>query len=208
MAEETEKQPTLRTKPEDEGKLIELLKSAASRKDKVDACRELSRYSTKASVETLVGLLDNEEVAHMARYALETNPEPAVDEALRGALGTLKGLHLVGAIGSVGFRRDAGAAPTLAGLLKSDDAVVAQAAARSLGDIGTKEAAEALDGVLTGSSGLMQLAVCEGLLRCAEKLRVESDNGEAAAIYDRLGGIRGPHQVRTAAERGAQMTRV
>ena len=93
MAEE-KKQPTLRTKPEQEGELIELLKSEASRKEKADACRELSRYSTTASVDTLIGLLDDDEMAHMARYALETNPEPGVDEGLRAALGNLKGLHL------------------------------------------------------------------------------------------------------------------
>ena len=97
---------------------------------------------------------------------------------------------------------------SLAGLLKSDDEVVAQAAARSLGNIATKEAAEALDGVLTGSSGVTQLAICEGLLRCAETFLAESGNGQAAAIYDRLSKIRGPHQVQTAAERGAQMARV
>jgi hypothetical protein len=54
----------------------------------------------------------------------------------------------------------------------------------------------------------MQLAICEGMLRCAERLKVESGNGEAAAIYDRLGEIRGPHQVQTAADRGSQLTRV
>jgi HEAT repeat protein len=206
--QEEKQQPTLRTTPADEGKLIEVLKSDASRKEKADACRELSRYSTQASVETLIGMVSDPEMAHMARYALETNPDPGVDAGLRAALGNLDGLLLVGVIGSVGVRRDAEAVGAVAGHLKSNDAQVVQAAARSLGNIGTQEAADALDGALTGSSGETQLAICEGLLRCAERFMATSGNGQAAAIYDRLSKIRGPHQVRTAAERGVQISSV
>ena len=43
----------------------------------------------------------------MARYALEPIPDPSVDDALRDALGKLKGRLLVGVIGSLGVRRDA-----------------------------------------------------------------------------------------------------
>ena len=43
----------------------------------------------------------------MARYALETIPDPSVDDALRDALGKLKGRPLLGVIGSLGVRRDA-----------------------------------------------------------------------------------------------------
>ena len=127
----------------DEAKLIAVLKSAdASRKDKIDACRQLAIIGGKDSIAPLAALLGNEELSHNARYALEPNPDPAVDEALRDALGKVKGGPLVGVIGSVGVRRDAKAVGALAKLLGDSDAVVARAAARAMGKIGTTEAAE------------------------------------------------------------------
>src|SRR5689334_14093880 len=96
-------QPTpLLTQPAD--RLIAVLKSDASRKEKVDACRQLAVIGTKEAVAALAALLANEQMNHMARYALETIPDPSVDEALRAALGQLQGRPLVGVIGSIGVR--------------------------------------------------------------------------------------------------------
>lgn len=122
---------------EQENKLLEVLKSDAPQKDKVDACRQLGVIGTKDAVPVLAALLADEKLSHMARYALEPIPDPAVDDALRAALGKLKGRQLVGVIGSIGVRRDAKAIDALAKLLKDPDADVAQAAARALGKIGT-----------------------------------------------------------------------
>ena len=74
-----------------EAKLIAVLKSDAPLKDKADACRELSLVGTKESVAPLAAMLGDEKLSHLARYGLEPIPDPAVDEALRGALGKLKG---------------------------------------------------------------------------------------------------------------------
>src|SRR5262249_44880600 len=101
-----------------EAGLIAVLQSGASQKDKADACLELARVGTKEAVRPLAALLGDEKLAHMARYALEPIPDPAVDEALRAALGRLEGRPLVGVIGSIGVRRDAKAVNPLAGLLK------------------------------------------------------------------------------------------
>jgi HEAT repeat protein len=193
---------------EDEGKLIAVLKSsAASRKDKSDACRQLAIIATKKAIPTLVDLLSDEELSHNARYALEPIPEPAVDEAFRAALGRLKGLPLVGVIGSVGVRRDAQAVKLLTGLLRDSDPLVARAAARALGDIGNAQATAGLQGQLGRTSGITKLHVCEGLFRCAESLASEGDTDAAMAIYDKLRGIEAPHQVRAGALRGAILTR-
>ena len=105
-----------------ESELIAVLKSSASEKDKADACLELARIGTKDSVAPLAALLGDEKLAHMARYALEPIPDPAVDDALRDALGKLKGRLLVGVIGSIGVRRDAKAVEPLSKLLKDKDA--------------------------------------------------------------------------------------
>ena len=190
-----------------EAKLLAVLKSDASRKDKADACRHLAVIATKASVPVLAALLADEELSHMARYALEPMPHASVGEALRGALGKLKGRPLVGVIGSLGVRRDAKAVPALAGMLGSADADVAEAAARAMGSIGTAGAVTALQGALPGAGDAKQLALCEGLFRSAEALAREGKRDEAVAIYDHLRGLKGPHQVRTGALRGAILAR-
>ena len=154
-----------------EAKLIAVLKSDASQKAKADACRELARVGTKDAVAPLAALLGDEKLSHMARYGLEPIPDPAVDEALRDALGKVKGRPLVGVIGSIGVRRDPKAVPALAKLLGDPDAEVAQAAARSLGRIGTLEAATALEKALPTAPEARRLAVCEGLVplrRCPQ----------------------------------------
>ena len=184
--------------------LIAVLKSAdATRKDKVDACRLLSFIATKKAVPVLASLLADEELNHMARYALEPIGDPAVDEALLDALSRLKGRPLVGVIGSIGVRGETRAVKPLAKMLKSNDAMVAQAAARALGDIGDVAAAKALGGALPGSAGYTKLTVCEGMLRCAENL----GDREAAPIYDQLRKLKDPHQARAGGLRGAILTR-
>src|ERR1019366_2066001 len=112
--------------------------------------------------------LPDEKLSHMARYGLETIPDSSVDKALREALTKLRGRPLVGGIGSIGVRRDKGAVKTLTGLLRDSDNDVAQAAARSLGSIGTKDAAKALLDALPNVPPANQLAFCEGLLRYSE----------------------------------------
>ncbi len=115
-----------------EAQWLAVLKSDAPRKDRADACRELARVATKESVPVLAALLADAEFNHMARYALEAIPDPSVDIALRDALGKLNGLQLVGVIGSLGVRHDAGADAALAKFLDNADPVVAQAAARAM----------------------------------------------------------------------------
>jgi HEAT repeat protein len=191
-----------------EAKLIAVLRSSATQAEKAAACRELARVATKQSVPVLASLLGDEKLAHMARYALETIPDPSVDDALRGAVGKLAGRPLQGVIGSLGVRRDAQAVPALAKLLSATDAEVAQAAARALGNISTPEAAQALDGALDGASGTRQTAVCEGLFRCAEALAAQGQGSSSQAIYDRLHGLaQAPKPVRAAALRGAILAR-
>ncbi len=182
-----------------EDQLLAVLKGDAPLKAKTDACRELARVGTGQAVPVLASLLTDEQLSHMARYALESIPDPAVEAALRAALGQVKGRLLVGVVESLGVRRDAQAVGPLARLLTDGDAAVAQAAARALGRIGG-EAVAALEGVLASGAPAQRLAVCEGLLRCAEGL----SGAEAAAICDRLLAASDlPLQVRVAALRGA-----
>ncbi len=131
-----------------EAELIAVLRSEATPQEKSAACRKLARIATKEAVPALAALLGDEKLSHMARYALETIPDPSVDAALRDALGKVQGQARLGVIGSLGVRGDLKAVGALAGLLKGTDADAAQAAARALGNIGASEAAEELEAAL------------------------------------------------------------
>lgn len=193
----------------DEGKLIAVLRSDASHKDKVDACRGLALIGTKQSIAPLAALLGDEQLSHMARYALEPIQDPGVDAAFRDALGTLKGKPLIGVIGSVGVRRDAEAIKLLAGILAKHEAGpdVASAAVRALGSIGNEAAAETLQTALAHAPKETQLPIAEGLFRCAELLAAEGKGDVAVDLYDQLLEAGGAHQVRAGALRGAILAR-
>ncbi|MCH8121052.1 MAG: HEAT repeat domain-containing protein [Planctomycetes bacterium] len=188
-------------------KLIAVLKSDAPHKEKADACRLLALVGTKDAIAPLAALLGNEKLSHMARYGLEPIPDPAVDDALRNALGKLKGRPLVGVIGSIGVRRDVKAVRPLAKMLRSPDTQVAQAAARALGKIGNRPAARVLQRALPNVSAANQLALCEGLFRCAEAHAAKGRRDVAIEIYDQMRDLDAPHQVRAGALRGAILTR-
>jgi HEAT repeat protein len=188
-------------------KLTRVLQSSAAQKEKADACRELARIADQEAIVALAALLPDESLSHMARYALETIPSPEVDKVLRAAVFKLHGRPLVGVIGSLGVRRDPKAVKPLSNLLTDSDPDVAQAAARALGNIGNSAAAKALQKALSGAPAVSQLAFCEGLLRCAERLGATGSQKNAVAIYDSLRHSQAGHQVRTAALRGAILAR-
>ena len=166
--------------------LVGVLKSSAPEKEKADACRELARVGNKEAVAPLAALLGDEHLSHMARYALETIPDPAVDGALRKALGKLHGRPLVGVIGSIGVRRDSKAVKALSRLLHDGDPEVAQAAARALGSIGNSSAAKALMAAQPHASSGNIVAFDEGLFRCAESLAANGRTQAAVDIYDQV----------------------
>jgi HEAT repeat protein len=191
----------------DEAKLIAVLKSDAPRKAKADACRELARIGTRASVAPLAALLCDEQLSHMARYGLEPIPDPAVDSALRDALGKAKGRQLVGVIGSLGVRRDHHAVAALTKHLADSDAEVVQASARALGRIGTLDASKALESSLSKTAEVNRLAFYEGLFRCADVLRAQGQREAARAIYESLRSAPAPPQVQAGATRALEGNR-
>ncbi|MBN1807337.1 MAG: HEAT repeat domain-containing protein [Sedimentisphaerales bacterium] len=190
-------------------KLVDVLKSAAPLKEKMDACRLLSIVGTKDAVAPLAALLGDEQLSHMARYGLETIHDPAADDAFRSALGRVKGRLLVGIIGSIGVRKDVKAIEPLKKMLTEQrlDDDVKRAIAGTLGSIGNTEATEALLQTLENASGQDRLDVCEGLFRCAELFMKKGELDKAIAVYDRMCKLDGPHQVRGGALRGAILAR-
>ncbi len=189
---------------------IAVLKSDASYGEKEDACRALQIKGGPEAVPALEALLVDEKLSHMARYALEPMPCPEAGTALRGALGTTSGRLKIGVISSLALRDDEQAVPEFIKLLSDADPMVANAAAEGLGKIANADSILALTQTLTKtdmSPGSLR-AVCEGLFTAAETVAKEGKPGLAIKIYDRLLEVRnGPRQIRTAALRGAVLTR-
>ena len=98
----------------------------------------------------------------------------------------LNGLLLIGAIDSLGVRRDADAVAPLTGHLQDKDAAVASATAAALGKIGNANAAKALEQSLASAPPKVRSAVAEGLVLCAERLLAKGQDAPAVAIYDEV----------------------
>jgi HEAT repeat protein len=193
--------------PEKERELVALLRSDAPPAEKALACKHLAVHGTKAAVPELAKLLSNEQLASWARIPLEAIPGAEADEALRKAATSLKGNLLVGAINSIGVRRDAGAVETLASRLKDPDAEVASAAAVALGRIGNTPAAKTLRQALAGAAMPVRSAIAEGCVLCAEQFHAAGNSAEAVAIYDEVRKADVPLPRKLEATRGAILAR-
>lgn len=188
-----------------EKKLIETATNKDAKMfDRLDACRQLCSKGGKASIAPLASLLNDEEsVSHMARYALETNPDSAVDDALREALGDAKGRNLMGIMVTLGNRRDEGSIAAIAKHLGDDDKHVSAAAARALGNIGTPDAFTALREAIRGGGVTDRDALYEGFLRCARQFE-ESNPDMAKRMYERMQEGNAPDHVKQGAKLGAE----
>jgi HEAT repeat protein len=188
--------------------LLAVLRSDAPEAEKAITCKHLAVYGSAAAVPDLAPLLANERLASWARIALEAIPGAESDAALRKAAETLTGKLRIGAINSLGVRRDAGAVPMLSGLLKDADAEVAAAAAAALGSIGTPEAGTQLAGALAASQpGPQRDAVAQACVVCAERLHAAGKVAESLAIYDAVRMADVSEQRRAEAIRGAILVR-
>jgi hypothetical protein len=192
-----------------ETRLAAVLKTGASRAAKDCVCRTLMLIGTAESVPALAGMLADPDLSHMARYALERIPAPEAAAAMRDALPKVAAPLKVGVIGSLGARRDAGSVPALgmafdqARKAGPADAAIPCAIAVALGNIGTKEAANALGGMgKEEGHGALGAALAGGLLACAERLLADGHKADAVAVYKSLSGEGQPKQIQLAAKRG------
>jgi HEAT repeat protein len=187
--------------------LLAVLRGDAPLPAKWDAARLLARTAPDAAAPALADLLGDPKMADLARCALEAMPGPAADDALRGALPGLKGAPLVGAIQSVGVRRDAKAVEPLAHLLTGAEAEVASAAAFALGRIASAPAAQALAKAEGAAPPGLKAAIHASLLQAADAAAAQGRSDDAVAVYDRLRTSQVSSPVRMAAVRGAIVAR-
>jgi HEAT repeat protein len=117
-------------------RLVAILKDpGASAYARAKACQRLAVVGDKTAVPALANLLTDVGLSHYARFALEPMPDPAAGDALRDALGRVKGSLLVGVINSIARRKDRKALPVLAKLLDDSDKEVVRAANEALAHI-------------------------------------------------------------------------
>ena len=192
---------------ENEAKLIGVLTSKAPPQEKAVTCKRLAIFGSKAAVPALAPLLADKDLASWARIALEAIPGPEADEALRKAVGSLKGNLLIGTINSIGVRRDAKAVDLLIAKLEDTDAEVASAAAEALGRIGGDHATDALEQFLPGAPPAVRSSVAYGCILCAERLHAEGRSAAAVRVYDAVRKEGLPKQRHIEAIRGAILAR-
>lgn len=185
-----------------EKRLVDALAGGLSRSAQDYVCRRLRVIGTAQSVDALAALLPAEETSHIARFALERIADEKAGQALRDALPKVNAKLKAGVIGSLGVRRDAKSVDTIAKFLDDADTMTAQAAAHSLGLIGTPAAAKALSQFAAKAPAAMAIPVADARLLCAEQLLADGNKAEAMALYKELQGDSQPSHVRVAAMRG------
>jgi len=192
---------------ESEGVLIAVLESDETSEEKKRACRKLSLIGTANSVPVLAELLTDNDLSHMARFALERIPDLAAGKALCDALAKVSGELKVGLISSIGIRKENRAVGYLIRLLKDPDSKIAAAAAIALGEIGTVETAKALVEFKALVAKEIYAVVLDACLRCAENLHKAGMSKKAAKIYDQLYKEKHLDYIRIAGFRGLVITK-
>jgi len=182
-------------------KLVALVKDPSSTLfEKAIACKKLAFVGGKDAVRPMTALLSHPQLSCYARFGLDPNPDPSVDEALREALPKLQGRLKIGVITSIGVRKDAKALDALTRLIDGDDAEVAGAAAAAVGLIGGMQASRTLQAALSRTQPPVFPVVARAALLCAEGL-MESNRARALEIYTELSAETMPKPVRLAAIR-------
>ncbi len=186
---------------------LAVLKSPATREEKVNACRLLGALGGSESIPPLAALLGDAELAHAARMALEAIPDPAAGEALRAALPNLSGMPLVGVIHSLAARREVEAVPDLGRYLADADPQIAAAACTALGTIASPESLTLLE---SGGTSIVEAARTEwglAVLRDVSALRQQGADEQALRLCLLLRESAVPPHVRQAATRFACLIR-
>ncbi|MGD8237462.1 MAG: HEAT repeat domain-containing protein [Armatimonadota bacterium] len=188
-----------------ETRLLDVLQMPeATRAAREFVCRMLREIGSPRSVPALAPLLTDEELSHMARFALEAMAAPEAGRALREALSEATGPAKIGIVASLGQRRDREARDALVALADADDPALQEAAIIALGKIGGARAAAAL-AALAPREGLT-LLVNDAQIQCAEAMRADGNRAGALAMYGELLRPSYPTPTRIGAARGIALT--
>lgn len=154
-----------------------------SREARSYSLRTLGERGEAEHLKAISSLLTDEEMAHMAVYALEYSTVPEAKQILRDNLSKTSGVYQRAIVASLGREGDSVATDQIAHLLASNDSETAEAAAMALAAIGGGQARKALQGASTAP--YIQTA----LLAWAETNPGEEAVEIYAAIYEDPEGI-------------------
>ena len=190
-----------------EQRFIAFLKSDATLAGKDFICKQLSLMGSEASVPVLSGMLLDSKTADMGRYALERIPGPAVDRALREALGKTTGKTRIGIINTLGQRGDAASVAALRPLAMGAPALGSQqeesaAALFALAKIADPAAIDVLAEAQGKTTGPLRASAAEAWLQAANRLTEHGSAAAALPIYRKLYAADDQGTVRAAALRG------
>jgi len=181
-------------------KLVALLGSPEATDDcKAFLLQQLSLIGSGREVPAVAAFLNNEKLGDFAIGALQRIPGQEAEAALIAALSDLKPPRQIGAINALGERQAAKATGPLVGLLGSNNAEVALAAANALALIGGREAGEAVWSHVRDLAARDRLPYADALLQCAADCARRGDRARAQDIYLELKSPIQPDQVRQAA---------
>lgn len=166
---------------------------------KAKAAQRAGELASKELVPALAAMLGDEHLSVYARYGLEPIRDGSATDALVEALPKLKGDRLLGAVNSLGKRRDAKAVPALVKLMSSADEEVMRAAAAALGSIGGPAAGKELLAWMPKAKGLAQMTVADAALVCAERMLEAGQRAEAMAMYAAMTSTEVPQAARLGA---------
>jgi hypothetical protein len=177
-------------------KLVAMVKDANSTVfQKAIAMKKLAFVGGKDSIQPMAAHLTHPQLSCYARFGLEPNPDPSVDEALRSALPKVQGRLKVGVITSIGVRKDAKALDALTKLMNDSDPEIAGAAAASIGMIGGMAASRALQAQLAKVDAPSFPIVARACLMCVESV-LPTNKARAVEIFTALSAESMPGPVR------------
>ena len=183
--------------------LVTVVQSSPDLAERARALQQLALVATPDSIPAVLTLLDHAQLGQYARDVLEVMPDPAAADALRAALSRLQGPALIGAVNSLGQRRDAASIDVLARMAGDSSSPAAPAALLALGRIGTPEAGRVLESALARGPVGLRAAAAEGCLLAAEQAMAEGRIAAARAHYDLVRRADVPAPLRVTATRGA-----
>ncbi|MGE5611987.1 MAG: HEAT repeat domain-containing protein [Bacillota bacterium] len=182
--------------PAIEAKLLTVLHSPdATAPAKQFVCQMLRTVGSAQCVPAVSRLLIDEKLSHIARNVFQGMHDPAVDTALRAALGQTQGNVRIGLINTLGDRGDAQALEALSALVGADEAT-ARVALNAMGRIGGAAAADMLEKAKVADS--LKDAWANADLRCAQSL-ISTDPARSERMLQGLVDGDYPRPVRAAA---------
>ncbi len=186
--------------PAIEKRLIGILEApGATMPGRQFALRMLRFVGSVACIPSVSKLLQDKDLAHMARNVFVGLDGKAFDAALKDAVAATQGASRAGIINTMGDRKDSSSLKMLSKLLKESDDDTALAIINALGKIGGAEAADELDKFKP--SDALKPAWSMAYLRCAEGLTAENEIKRTQKMYKSLIDGAFPSSVRAGAMR-------